>query len=580
MKNNKLNIDRKKVSSEEISGRMNFESVLKDYRKINKPFYKSSYFMSAMVGLGLGIAAIFIIVNNREEPQETGEEVVAVETGSKLNEGPYINPPFKDLNVQYKKYYLDAERGGMITYKTGSKVVIPSNAFSDMNGNPLKGKVEIRYKEFHDAVDFLVSGIPMTYDSAGVKYQLESAGMVEVLGFQNGKPVRIAKGKTLKIQMASEYEGGIYNLYFLDTLSRNWSFRGKDKVVFATPGWDTSCSVMAGDSIVTDVYRNTKGYSLEEYGESDNSKSLNEVESAQKEIAKIEKEKPAKPKKAVDERYRFNIDVTPQEFPEIYEYKGLLFEVGPENKNFNSGMYNMNWDEVEMKQGIPGINYNLTFTKAGKAQTFIVYPVYEGKDSVAIMKLYRQKYSAYKTKLEKRKEEERKKQEAYAMELKKMEEERVTSQKSWVEAEKKAKQEAGKNGLAINYGNIRRDFAIDNFGIWNSDCPMKYLNEVSVIAKFVDGNNKPLAIDIAYQIDKKKNTLFCNYLYKKPAELKYDPNGTNMIFAVLTNQKLGIFSEEDFKKADPQNGKFTFVLKETARTFKTTDELKAFVLSE
>src|ERR1017187_213247 len=90
------------------------------------------------------------------------------------------------------------------------------NSFVDESGKLLNGEIELRYREFHDAFDFFVAGIPMTYDSAGVRYQFASAGMMEMQAYQNGKKVNMATGKSINIELASNYKGTEYNLYKLD----------------------------------------------------------------------------------------------------------------------------------------------------------------------------------------------------------------------------------------------------------------------------------------------------------------------------------------------------------------------------
>ncbi|NJN77433.1 MAG: hypothetical protein HC803_03155 [Saprospiraceae bacterium] len=65
----------------------------------------------------------------------------------------------------------------------------------------MKGKVDISYREFHDAAAIIASGIPMT-NSEGDKY-METAGMFEINGSQNGQEVGIADDKEIEVKMGS-----------------------------------------------------------------------------------------------------------------------------------------------------------------------------------------------------------------------------------------------------------------------------------------------------------------------------------------------------------------------------------------
>ena len=203
----KTNLNRPEISSAEIAKRKNFDSVLKQTTSVGaKPLMKKPWFLSSVVAVTIAIVTTVVFMNQdktadqpivEKQEQITESDSLALLAFYKEEEAkPCIAPPIKGLNVHYTTYKVIAEKGATLDYKTGSKIIIPKNAFTDSNGNLLKGEVELRYREFHDAVDFFVSGIPMTYDSAGVKYQFESAGMVEVLAYQNGKQVNMAPKKS------------------------------------------------------------------------------------------------------------------------------------------------------------------------------------------------------------------------------------------------------------------------------------------------------------------------------------------------------------------------------------------------
>ena len=93
----------------------------------------------------------------------------------------FVQPPIPEVNVPYQDYSVEAEKGDTLLYESGSILVFPSNSFVDKNGNLVKGKVKVKYREFSNPIDFFFSGIPMNYDSAGTKYNFESSGMCEIL---------------------------------------------------------------------------------------------------------------------------------------------------------------------------------------------------------------------------------------------------------------------------------------------------------------------------------------------------------------------------------------------------------------
>lgn len=133
-----------------------------------------------------------------------------------------IKQPFKNVNVPFHDFVLNASEEKTIELENGTSISIPANSFVDANGKMVSGEVNFQYREFHTAADIIASGIPMVYDSAGIKIQFESAGMFEINAKQGDKQVYIANGKNLQVSMASFKAGNNFNFYALDTLEKNW----------------------------------------------------------------------------------------------------------------------------------------------------------------------------------------------------------------------------------------------------------------------------------------------------------------------------------------------------------------------
>src|SRR5690606_29139780 len=130
-----------------------------------------------------------------------------------------VNPPFTEVKKEFKTVKIKSEKGGEFSGKNGSKYTVPANALTDETGKVVEGDVTIHYREMHDYVDFFVSGIPMTYDSAGKQYQFESAGMVEIFAEMEGKRLNISPENPIKVELVTELsrsrdtEVPKYNIY-------------------------------------------------------------------------------------------------------------------------------------------------------------------------------------------------------------------------------------------------------------------------------------------------------------------------------------------------------------------------------
>lgn len=136
---------------------------------------------------------------------------------------PLVRPPVKGLDVATSAYTTNAAIGGMIEYPSGTRIIIPPNAFVDANGNTIHGTVTIGYREFRDPVDILVSGIPMKYDTAGHPGDFESAGMFEMNASVNGREVFLAPGKKIDLDFAVVDTASSYNFYRLDE-QKGWQY--------------------------------------------------------------------------------------------------------------------------------------------------------------------------------------------------------------------------------------------------------------------------------------------------------------------------------------------------------------------
>ena len=89
-----------------------------------------------------------------------------------------VNPPLPNANVPYLNFTVSAKKGGKFHVPTGSELNVPGGIFVDAEGNPVTGDVQIRYREFHDAEDVILSGITMKYNENGAKEDFQTAGMM------------------------------------------------------------------------------------------------------------------------------------------------------------------------------------------------------------------------------------------------------------------------------------------------------------------------------------------------------------------------------------------------------------------
>ncbi len=145
-------------------------------------------------------------------------------------ESPLIQPPIPEWVPEFISKEFDISKGLNWAMKNGTTIRIPANALMGMDSSSLNGKAILKFRDYHDAVDIFLSGIPMVYqNSKGEPGNMETAGMFEIRAEVNGKNALLKNGKTIKVDLVSRVGSKGYNSYFLNEKKRNWEFLSKNK---------------------------------------------------------------------------------------------------------------------------------------------------------------------------------------------------------------------------------------------------------------------------------------------------------------------------------------------------------------
>ncbi len=545
MKKYKVNIDRQKPSSEEILSGRNFDELLKQYNAapgtvIKKPFWKSGWFLGSMATVVVVVCGVFIYkglpnTNNSKKstsPNVQTNTVLISDSTNPINSSNSqivsskrrVAPPIKGLIIKNHSYNVSSTSGGTFTHLNGTKVTFPANAFVDENGNVVSGNVNIQYREFRNQVDFFLSGIPMQYDSAGQTYQFESAGMMEITGFINGKTVYLAKDKKVKVEFASKESGVKYNLYRFDTLAGNWNYLGKDKL---TP-------VKKDSSIITNPNVNPF---WEEHIPSPPSE-------------------PIKPVKVDLTKNRFTVAIDPKEFPEMQAYENMIFMVDEKTQKFDVKWYNVTWESIKLSYG-NGLNkYKLALAKGNEVIMLDVYPALDEKSYAIALEKYNKEFADYSKKLGE-----------YNAYLDFKSRQIITA--NYVQGN--PTNQATANKLV----NLIHVFEVSEFGIYNTDCPSSYPQGGIIVLNFKDdGKTYTEQFANLFLVDRNKKALY-NYHYAQSlAGFHFNPKSSNIIWAVKDGKLF--YADNDQLSKLPSVGSGTVSLKPVEKEFKTAEEMKAF----
>jgi hypothetical protein len=560
----KFNIDRKPVPDEEINSHKDFGELIKSFKKqsIEKArsdvsFLKNKKITYTAIIAGATIlctVTYFSVFKNNKAKQTTYDKITTIpfqtNTQNSKSKKAFIAPPISKLNVPYQKFKLKNDQGATLVTQSNSKIKIPKNAFIDKKGETIIGDVEIQFREFHDQADIVASGIPMKYDSAGIQSHLESAGMIDIKGFQNNEPIFINPKKEITVELQSTQSADKFNMYALDTVAQNWIYLHRDnslKGQLEKKGVKRTFSQV--DSVMNENVITKK---LRKQIDEIPPKINLEKATYSKKINQLPKSiEPTKPAKAIEGRPKFQLDVSAKEFPELATFKNMVFEVGSENKNYNSNLSEITWSSAEISEGTQrGKNYLLTLKLRNRVEKLIVYPALTGKDYDEAIKAYDTKYSEYKNVLAKRLAEEKrlklefeKKQAEYIAQQKKLNDDLVKERiKIRQEQEKELANQFNSIG---NNQKVVRVFQISNFGIYNSDCPNTLPSgEVLHPIYLVNVNTPLLNVSNTYLICKDKNLVY-NINSKEP--LRFNPNEKYSL-CIIANGKTYLCNDEMFSK--------------------------------
>ena len=552
----KFNLNRPAVPDEEINSHKDFGELVNKFKaeSIQKARNDVSFFKSKKATYSAIIAGVTVIctvtyfaVFKKDPPKQTANDTIITSQQNTSNtpqikpNKAFIAPPTSKLNVPYTSYKVKAEQGAKIQHKQ-SKIYIPKNAFVNKQGQDIIGDVDIQYREFHDQADIIASGIPMAYDSAGIKSTLESAGMFDIKGFQKGEHVYVNPKKAITVELASNNITDKFNQYILDTIARNWVYMKRD--ILGTKGIEKT----KGNK-ETEV-TNLKTEQLHKQLDAIPPKIEAEKVVYTKKINLLPKSvQPTKPIKSTEGRPQFELDVNYKEFPELEAFKNAVFEVGAENKNYNAKLSEITWSSAEISEGPQkGKNYLVTLKLRERVEKLIVYPALTGVNYDKAIASYEKKFVEYKNLVTKREADEKKlkeefetKQQAYLAEQKKLNEELVRERIKIRHGQDK--QFAEQFSTMGNQQRIIRTFQVSNFGIYNSDCPNSMPKGASVNPIYVINNGASfITPTTTYLVCHTKNIVYNLYAN---APLSYDPEDSYSL-CVIANGKLYTCNKELF----------------------------------
>jgi hypothetical protein len=568
-----IRMNPKGISKNEIARHKDFDALLRKYHQTpqNRPLLKRIVYIST--GIAAAVALVFFAVQifNSHNNTPTANAYFATQ--------PFINPPLDHIQPNFNSFNIDAATGGVFENPGGSKLTVPAAAFVSNTGDPVQGNVTLHYRELHDFVDFFLSGIPMTYDSAGVQYTLESAGMIEMFAEQDGKRVNMAPGKSIGVELISRVNVapslGVppgYNIYKLNVDKRNWEYREIDRMTILDDGSET-----------LPLDENSPLYpARKELREKMKAIQVTEAtEMAAIEASLPKPQKPIQPQKANGAGHVFDLDFSDlrnpnatgeyaeaqRELAELYrQYEKMLWQVSPESTI----------TPEQLKQGfslVTGIqirklnarDFELTLSKGDSQLVVVTNPVLSGNDYENALTDFNKEFAVWEQQIVGRETRLKAQKEELLLRMAARKEAAGMAYENKVQTLRNQGLADEATGEIIKHKVINR-FQATAFGIWNCDRPLPpYLAWLK--SEFKDQHDNAYNYMTGYLVDKSRNTV-SRMMVKKGMMFSFNRNSDNLFWIVTKDNKIAVFRPEDFKGIKKEDEAYTFVLDKIEREIK------------
>ncbi len=580
-KNYDIRLNPKPLSKAQIASHKDFDHLLEQYQTVPKQRPIVRRLLWAGSAIAASLVGIFLY------SQLIGNEDFHLKEQAYFKAKPFINQPFEQVKPTFASYKVNPNEGGIYKYPSGSQLIVPAAAFIDESGEELNGEVVLHYREMHDFVDFFVSGIPMTYDSAGVNYNLESAGMIEIFAEQNGKRVKMAPGKTINVELVSNVNTSPsldipagYNIYKLDATKRNWVYQDIDRME------------VIGDAISGESLDEKSPFYPAQKALAERMLSLQVSEVA--EVAKLEKtiakqKEPIKPERANNSNYVFNLDLN-DILPPVSEGASASSEDEMELRQLYKKYAKMLWqlsptatithDRLQKEfSSVSGLkikklnerDYELELEKEGQSIKVPVNPVLTGSDYDKALVAFNHEFEAWKQLASEREAKLATEKAAIA---KRFEEEKRLATLKFEDRVNQLRSQGldyAANNEIIKKKVVNR-FTASEFGVWNCDRPVPP-EMLRLAASFKDNTGKQFTNRTAYLVDKTRNTVY-QFLADNNTELRFNKNSENLLWLMTDDNKIAVFRPDQFKSIDADKSKFEFVLESVEKEIKTEQDIR------
>lgn len=150
--------------------------------------------------------------------------VFIMSVSCQTEETPFtIEPPLPGYETKFSTIKANPQKDSIYALENGTRISIQKGSLLDSRGNPIQEPVDIRFRQFDDAVSIFLSGLPMQYSVNNDNMVLQTAGMYEIRGEYNDTAIQINPDRPVSVTIGSFFEDPRMGFFKLDEETGSWN---------------------------------------------------------------------------------------------------------------------------------------------------------------------------------------------------------------------------------------------------------------------------------------------------------------------------------------------------------------------
>jgi len=531
----------------QIRKHQDFERLLQTYQEKQDQATRSArirpmrLIYAAVATAAATLAVVWIFRTTAADTLPSAQELTAASQAYFASQ-PAVQPPFTGLVPSAREHTIQAKSGGNLELENGGYLRVPASAFVDAAGQPVTGNVSIQYRTYRDQAELMLSGVPQDYDSAGVRLQLASAGMIEVSATQNGQPVTLGPDQTLEVAIEQvRFQGALAEL----PRPRVLHLSSEDKA------WREGLAINYQRSETEAERKTTDPAYAAQQAFRQKKTQLDQQLNQQKQQLLANQDLPAKPEPPTlnaGDRASFDLELDEnagvtvtgewaQTDPDILEQKTWI--VSEKSADFDLRALTVVWESIEVEK-LDQREYQITFRRGNSSDQVIVEPLLSPDE-------YQQALTAYQDQLAEWEAKRASLEATVADEVAYLED---TYQENVEKARIDYQRSLDSLGLkGDNEGTlVVHTFQIPKLGIWNVVQPFRADDQL-IFASLETPAGDQLSNRVAYLVDRSMNTVYRFYAAPEGSLMQYEQlAGSDFVLAIRNkDNELATLDGDDLK---------------------------------